>query len=243
MTTEPWDDLAKAYEDASTRKDSLDVLLDWPAQLRAVGKVHGKSLLDLGCGSGRKAYYFAKQGAEKVVGVDISKNFIDDWNSAPMPTNLKFYQGDISSLEDVKPIAIEHFDVITCFQAIGYSKNLNSTVRFVKDHIADGGRFVLTTAHPFRFAIEIFEARGIPYGKAYREEVEYTYAATWDMNVSVTHSKPMISTYLNTIMDNGFRLDRVEEPDLTNEQKAKYPHKAEWLDKYVGLFVMEFTAL
>src|SRR5687768_17258177 len=37
----------------------------------------GKKILDVGCGSGRFCIAFAKEGAEKVVGVDFAKLMID----------------------------------------------------------------------------------------------------------------------------------------------------------------------
>jgi len=225
------------------KEDSFDTLLDYPAQLKAVGNVEARSILDLGCGSGRKAFNFAISGAKKVVGIDISSSFIDMWNEREKPSNLFFYQGNLSSLEDVQEISNEEFDLVTCFQVIGYSSNLNGTIAFIRSHLILGGRFVLTTAHPFRFAIEKNEKEGIPPGEAYRDESWYTYPSTWDSNIIVSHRKPMISTCINTMLSNGFRLDSMSEPDLTKDQKAKYPHKAEWLAKYVGTVVYELTAI
>lgn len=244
MKKSNWESLAKTYENFSLKEDSLDTLLDYPAQLKAVGDVKGKRILDLGCGSGRKAFNFAISGAKKVVGIDISSSFINAWNHREKPSNLVFYQGDLSSLEEVKEIANEKFDMVTCFQAMGYSLNLNSTILFIRSHLNLGGRFVLTTAHPFRYAIEINERQGIPIGDAYRDDSLYSYPSNWDKNIIVSHTKPMISTVISTLLANGFRLDSMKEPDLTNEQKEKYPYKADLLaKKYIGTIVYELTAI
>ena len=114
-----WEDLSAKYEAASVRADSLDTLLDWPAQLRAVGDVVGKRILDIGCGSGRKALHFALAGAAQVTGVDISESFVSQWKSREMPPNLRFCVGDLSRLSEVEALAGQQFDTAVCFQAIG----------------------------------------------------------------------------------------------------------------------------
>ena len=234
---------ADAYEVSSAREDSLDRLLEYPAQRQAIGDVSGKSILDLGCGSGRKALDFINAGADKVVGIDISSRIVDAWRSRDQPKNLYFYKGDISDLDAVAAIAGEKFDIVTCFQAIGYSRNLDKTMLSIRGHTKDGGRFVLSTAHPFRFAIEKHDREGVPYGLAYRDESQYSYASTWNESITVSHSTPMISTCINSLLKNGFSLDAMYEPDLTKAQKSQYPMKAEWLAKYVGTIVYELTAV
>ncbi len=73
-----WDALAGSYEIARTKPDSFDVLMEFPAQMSLIGEVADKRILDLACGSGAKAIHLARQGAREVVGIDISKSFIDD---------------------------------------------------------------------------------------------------------------------------------------------------------------------
>ena len=50
----PWADLASGYEQARAREDSLDRLVEWPAQRDMLGDVTGLSVLDAGCGNGAK---------------------------------------------------------------------------------------------------------------------------------------------------------------------------------------------
>lgn len=45
--------------------------------LRASGSIENKTVLDVGCGSGRYVVEYAKQGARRVVGVDLSPVMLD----------------------------------------------------------------------------------------------------------------------------------------------------------------------
>ena len=52
--SQPWQELAADYERARAREDSLDRLVEWPAERDVLGDVTGHSILDLGCGNGGK---------------------------------------------------------------------------------------------------------------------------------------------------------------------------------------------
>ena len=48
-----------------------------PISLKECGNIKEKSIIDIGCGSGRLCYLLAKENASKVVGVDYSQQMID----------------------------------------------------------------------------------------------------------------------------------------------------------------------
>lgn len=232
-----WDRLANSYETAQTREDSLDTLVEYPAQREAMGSIQGLRILDIACGSGRKALDWAVNGAREVYAFDISRRFIDAWNERNKPSNLKVFQADLSQLGRIRELQGERFDLITSFQAVGYPADLQRAYVRIRRLLNNGGRFVLSTAHPFRFVIEKMERQGMPPAEAYRSEGDYSYPSTWDTSVSVTHGTPMISTRVNALLGAGFALERILEPDLTPAQRNKYPHKKDWMDKYFGIII------
>ena len=75
--SQAWLELAPDYERARTREDSLDRLVEWPAQRDLLGDVTGRSVLDVGCGNGGKLAALVGDGATASVGVDISGNFLN----------------------------------------------------------------------------------------------------------------------------------------------------------------------
>jgi SAM-dependent methyltransferase len=72
----PWQTLSSGFEQARAREDSLDRLVEWPAERALLGDVTGLAVLDAGCGNGAKVAQLADDGAAGSVGVDISGNFI-----------------------------------------------------------------------------------------------------------------------------------------------------------------------
>ena len=75
-SSRPWRTLASGFEQARAREDSLDRLVEWPAQRALLGDVAGLAILDAGCGNGAKIAQLVTEGAVASVGVDISGNFI-----------------------------------------------------------------------------------------------------------------------------------------------------------------------
>ena len=152
-TRNSWNRLAPHYEQSRTRADSLDTLVEFPAQIEFIGDVSGRSILDVGCGSGAKALYFAEHGAAKVTAVDISDVFIDAWKDRETPTNLELAQGDINALDEVELLHGRQFDLILCLAVLGYAKDRTQAFRTMARYIAPGGSIVLMSPSPIRFAV------------------------------------------------------------------------------------------
>ncbi|MFW9900372.1 MAG: class I SAM-dependent methyltransferase [Candidatus Thorarchaeota archaeon] len=56
--------------------------------IKMLGNVKGKKILDIGCGRGNLSFYLAQKGAH-VVGIDLSKNFIDFCKNEMKRLNLE----------------------------------------------------------------------------------------------------------------------------------------------------------
>src|SRR5262245_11684939 len=103
--SQAWQDLAADYELARAREDSLDRLVEWPAERDILGDVTGRSILDLGCGNGGKLAELVGDGAVACVGVDIGGNFI----TSP-PTGVELIRGDLSNPDSLPELSGRRFD-------------------------------------------------------------------------------------------------------------------------------------
>lgn len=238
-----WDNLADKYEDLQVKEDSLDTLVEFPVQRELTGDVENKCILDLACGSGRKSLGFANEGASFVLGIDKSESFISRWKFREKPDNLSFAVGDLSHLDKIPELKGRVFDIVTCFQAICYTEILADAMLEIRGLLDKGGLFIFTTAHPFRFVVEKQERFGISPGTAYRDESPYSFQAMWDDSVTLTHCTPKFSTMINSIVNSGFSILEMREPDLSEQQKTEYPHKNRWMEKYLGMVAYKCIAI
>ena len=110
------------------------------------GSLESKLLLDVGCGSGHDAEYYASKGA-KVHGIDLSEKEIE---MATKKANGTFVVGSMNNL----PYESNSFDLVTSVYALQASddvpKALTEMIRVAKP----GAIIQVTTKHPFRNLLE-----------------------------------------------------------------------------------------
>lgn len=96
--------------------------------IRESGDITNKTVLDIGCGSGRYMVEYAKLGASKVVGVDFSREMLDLARRLGSISNftdrLEYLQGDFLELQ-----FNSKFDIVL---AMGVFDYIEQPVRFLE---------------------------------------------------------------------------------------------------------------
>jgi SAM-dependent methyltransferase len=98
-----------------------------------------KTILDLGCGTGRHAYELFKKGY-KLTGVDISENMLKMADNLPK-NDIEFVKGDVRTVELSKKFDV----VISLFHVLSYQQTNDDVVSMlntVKKHLKPGGLFI-----------------------------------------------------------------------------------------------------
>lgn len=199
--------------------------------------MRGLRVLDVGCGSGAKALALAGSGAAHVTGVDVSGVFVEH-----QCRQVELVQGDLSDLAAVPGLAEDRFDRILFFQSISYSRDQRQTLVDARTMLADGGTIIVQRSHPIRFAVERAEANGTSMGHEYYSTESYAYRSGWNPAVTLTHSTETFSDMLNTFAAAGLTVDAAVEPQLSADDRVRYPHKQASLDKYLGVILLTLSA-
>jgi SAM-dependent methyltransferase len=234
-----WKQLAADYEQARAREDSLDRLVEWPAQRDMLGDVTGLSLLDAGCGNGAKIAQLVQDGAVSSVGVDISDNFV-----AEAPHGLELIQGDLSDLAVVPGLAGRSFDRILFLQSFGYANDPIHALKTARAMLKDDGFVLLTRTQPIRYAIERAEENGTTLGEEYFSTSSFSYRhRNWNEGVKLTKRPYTMSDLLNIFSAAGMWVETTFEPQMSREIGERYPHKQAVLNRYLGILMFKLRPL
>jgi len=236
--SQSWSELAPDYEKARAREDSLDRLVEWPAQREVLGDVTGLSVLDLGCGNGAKLADLVRDGAISSVGIDLSDNFIESKLS-----ELKLIHGDLSELDTLSGLSGRTFDRILFLQSFGYAKDPVHTLKVARSMLSKDGYILLTRTQPLRYALERAERNGTTLGEEYFRSSRFSYASSWNDQIILNKRPYTISDLINTFSASGFWIEKTIEPQLSEDARRNYPHKQEWMNKYLGILIFKLRPL
>lgn len=144
-----WDRYATAYQAAARLPtDVAQYGPDLPndGDLRLVGEVKGKRVVDLGCGGGQASIAFAKQGAS-VTGVDFSAEQLSHARrlSDAEGVKLEWRQADIADLAFLRSDSV---DLVFSADALGYVEDLGRVFRQVHRVLKVGAPLVFSLPHP-----------------------------------------------------------------------------------------------
>jgi 2-polyprenyl-3-methyl-5-hydroxy-6-metoxy-1,4-benzoquinol methylase len=174
--------------------------------------VHGARLLDVACGHGRASRGLARLGAA-VVGVDISAELIASAHAREVADclGIEYHAADVAEPDtwwDGTP-----FDGAVCEMAMMDIDDLHGVVSGVAATVRAGGWFAISMVHPCFPGNEAGLSSWPP-------DLSYFHEGRWTspdhnpdgVRIRVGSSHRTISTYLNTLIDAGFTVERIVEP-------------------------------
>lgn len=225
--------LSESYERERASPQSLDAVLEWPAELEMIGPVEGLDILDVGCGGGAKSAELMGRGARSVTGIDITGSF----RARKPQGGLSFIQADLSNLDRVTELAGRKFDLVLFLQSLGYAEHEVRTLRAARELLEPHGSIVVARSSPVRYAVEQSARLGIPMGHAYHHLRSVTYVSEWGDGIELTHRTETFSRMVNNLCRGGFDIRSVCEPRLSAAIAARYPQYKEWVDRYFGIII------
>lgn len=183
-------------------------------RLNLLGDLTGKRVLEICCGNGRSLEYASKRGAADLWGLDISENQIKEAKEYLSSKNIKSNLL-CSPMENECGIPTDYFDVVFSVFGIGWTTDLNTTLKRIYSYLKDGGSFVFSWSHPIHKCVSV-ENEALIFRNSYFDENWYCA----DMGDScIMMSNRMLSTYINALADNGFVIEKLKEE--TDKEKAE----------------------
>ncbi len=185
---------------------------EWHELQKLLPDFHGRRVLDLGCGYGWHCKYAAGHGAAYVLGTDISQKMLEtalEKNPGPVIEYRCAAMEDLAFQED-------SFDVVLSSLAFHYVRDFRPLVENIRRWLKTDGSFVFSVEHPVFTAYGsqdwYYDENGdilhFPVDNYYlegRREAVF-------LGERVIKYHRTLTTYLDTLLQNGFQILRVVEP-------------------------------
>ena len=214
MKENKYDD-QKFFEEYSRFPRSVEGLSaagEWHELKKLLPNFTGKRVLDIGCGYGWHCLYAAQNGAEYVLGTDISEKMLAVAREKTHATSVSYQR---MAMEDMA-FARDSFDVVISSLAFHYTPDFGDICRRVGDCLTAGGDFVFSVEHPVFTAYGTQDWSYDPAGNRDHWPVDrYFEEGRRDavfLGEHVTKFHKTLTTYLNTLLKTGFAVTGLVEP-------------------------------
>ncbi|MDO5434274.1 MULTISPECIES: bifunctional 2-polyprenyl-6-hydroxyphenol methylase/3-demethylubiquinol 3-O-methyltransferase UbiG [Eubacterium] len=202
----------KKYSEMSRSRQGLAGAGEWSELQKLLPDFKDKRVLDLGCGYGWHCLYAAEHGAASVLGVDISEKMLKTARKKNSHERICYQQCAMEDL-DFKEDA---FDVVISSLAFHYIQDFSALVEKISRFTATGGDFVFSVEHPVFTAYGTQDWYYDDAGEILHFPVDnYYYEGKRKavfLGEEVTKYHRTLTTYLDTLLKNGFELHRIVEP-------------------------------
>jgi SAM-dependent methyltransferase len=222
-----WDRHSAAYQDAAKLSTSVahygpDIPTE--AELRLLGDLRGKKVLELGCGGAQCSIAFAKQGAT-AIGVDFSAAQLAHARrlSEAEEVRLELRQGDLADLAFLQADSI---DLVFSAYAFGYVEDLNRVFRQVHRVLKVGAPLVFSLTHPAYDIVDEETEPPLLIRRSYFDRSPIDFE--WD-GIPFTAYHHTVSELYMGLVRASYRVDLILEP----EPIERGPHSHAWRDTFL----------
>ncbi len=194
-------------------------------------EIAGKAVLDIGAGGGGKSVFYALNGAKKVVGIDIEKDFVKEAKAFAEKKNVcntEFIVADACNM----PFESETFDICVMNDVFEHLSEPEKVLKEVYRILKKGGKVFINSPPYFHpYGAHLSDLIGIPYVhilfpesvliKAYKELAKNTksYLKRVNLRFGIVEGKERI-TYINRMTIKRFEgIIRKENPFETELYK------------------------
>jgi SAM-dependent methyltransferase len=228
-------DFYDAYRRLPRSERGLEGAPEWPTVARLLPELDGRDVVDLGCGFGAFARWAAENGA-RVDAFDLSRRMLARAAElTPVGAAINYQRADLDELE----LRAAVYDVAYSALTLHYLSDLPRLLAMVHRALRSGGSLVLIVEHPVYSApttIEFQELDGRRIWPLDRYGEEGARRRDW-LAPAVRKQHRTFGTWINSLVDAGFTVQRVIDWRPSPEQIADQPRLAEEVDRPMFLIV------
>ena len=226
----------EGYKKIRENKINANNLFEIPALFSMMPDLKDKTILDLGCGFGEHCKRFVESGAKKVIGIDISEKMLEIANQENADSKITYINMPMENISQLN----EKFDIVVSSLAFHYVEDFSGVVKNIYDMLNENGIFLFSQENPLctcfsggnRWTKD--ENGNKLYINLSNYGIEGERESSWFVdNVKKYHRT--FSTIINTLIETGFKIEKMIEPLPTEDLLKKYPeykdlfHKPDFL--------------
>jgi SAM-dependent methyltransferase len=220
------DEFFAGYSRLPRSLGGLDDAPEWPALQALLPDLHGRKVLDLGCGFGWFCRWARENGAAHVLGIDVSEKMLARARAATPDIDVAYTRADMERLE----LPAASFDLVYSSLALHYIANLAGLFSQAHQSLVPGGSLIFSVEHPIYTAPAdpnwFVDAAGRKVWPVDHYLDEGPRSTDW-LTKGVIKQHRTLASYLNLLLRSGFALSHVEEWGPTEDQIALRPQFAD----------------
>lgn len=220
-----WDAIAGAYQkERYGDRFGEKLMWSWRASeddLKVLGDIAGKRALVLGCGGGQDVVALVKLGAI-AVGIDQSPKQLEyarKFAQGRGADNASFAEGSVADLSRFDDAS---FDLALSIHVMGYVDDLGQTLCEVARVLKPGGLLSIAVQHPLDVCVD----GGPPYGvyqPYWIRQKDWSWDFTDGSSGSFRAYYRTLSEWVDLLVEAGFALEQLVEPDESRMDQPKEP--------------------
>lgn len=200
----------------------LDGAPEWATMQTLLPSLQGKTLVDLGCGYGWFCRYARDNGAENVMGLDVSLKMLEKAEQMTTGEGIVYRREDLEKLQ----LNDQSVDLFYSSLALHYLENIPALFATLYQALIPGGMLVFSAEHPiYTAALQqgwVTDQSGQKSWPVNHYQQEGVRISNWFADgVKKQHRK--LSSWINALIASGFVIEKLDEWGPSAEQIAQNP--------------------